>query len=118
MGRTLTTAAEIAGELLQLSPTTCYHLQDFNRTLLERKPLLARPAEEKKGPFFDPDDPHSAIHVKRRSLLALRQLLRLLREGFLDGALPDAFWGMAAISPSEFVAAAYLFALELYFNRK
>ena len=104
-GRALTAAAEITGELLGLAPDAIYTFADFNDRLLSA--LYDAPVAAKA---LTPS-PFAKNGAKPRRILA--RLYRMLHAAEQTGSLPDAFWGLAAVAPHEFVAANYLLALHI-----
>lgn len=115
LGQAVTTAAEITGELLQLPPDHIWRLRSFNKQLLERASGMRHPfaGAGEHSPFYP--EGHGG-QPSRRSRAILSRLVDMLRRGYHDGTLSDAFWGMATVFPVEFVAANYLLALELHYT--
>lgn len=109
VGLAVTTAAEIAGELMEIPPDKTYTLLQFNRLLLEQAQLLHFPREAGgEGSIFSGG---------RRRRLALRRLYGLLWDGYFRGRVSFSFWRLAALSPAEFIAANYLLALEIHYRK-
>lgn len=96
LGMAVTTAAELAGELLRIPPETLYTFPRFNDLLLERLPGLRHPGGGRKT-----------------GQVLLGHIYRALRNSYIKGHAPDALRGLAALPSAEFVAANYLLALEL-----
>lgn len=114
LGRAITAAAEITGELLGLLPDEAYTLQRFNRLILERAGVLYAPSPY-QGPDRRKEPLHHLFSVPRtaKSHLALHTMYRQLEGAYFTGAPPSSLWGMAAVSPREFAAANYILALQL-----
>lgn len=113
LGRAITAAAEIAGELMQVPPDKIYTLEQFNALLQRRLFCLRLPPEAATDTSLFYSD---STAITRRPRLVLRQLYRMLRDGCIAGRVSDGFWQLATISPVEFVAANYLLAVELAAN--
>ena len=110
LGQAITTAAEIAGELMYIPPDETYTLRGFNKLLLEQLRRLQSPAEpHRAGDLFRPQQQTA----EKRPGATLFRLYRMLRDGYIRGRVPQNFWQLAALSPVEFAAANYLLALEL-----
>lgn len=104
LSHALTTAAEIAGELLGLPHDRIYRMQGFNRLLLERAMRLA------SGETFPEENVSLA---QRRSRALMLHLLHELRSGVERGELAERFRGVVSVSQTEFVGAYYLLAAEM-----
>lgn len=107
LGRAVATAAEIAGELLELPPEPVYAFRDFNALLAATAEYLRRP----RGEQASPNPFESPGRLKTR--LALQAVYDLLVSAEKSGSPPETLWALAALTPKEFVAANYLYALEL-----
>jgi len=119
LGRAITTAAEITGELLEVAPDITYTFPAFNNQILERAAYLPAPS-----PLLSTSRPeetrHSLFSLPRiqKSHQALHAIYRHLESAYFTGHAPEAMWGMAALSPREFVAANYILALKLDRGRR
>lgn len=117
LGQAVTTAAEITGELLQLPPDRIWRLRSFNKRMLEQAAGLRHPLADSPEPglFYSADKPSGRL--SRRSRAVLFHLLDGLRKAYRAKIKPDdTFFGLATVSPIEFVAANYLLALELHYT--
>lgn len=100
-GRSVTTAAEITAELLKIEPDKIYSFGEFNRIILEKSTFLYR---QDSG---IPDDTRGGKYI-------LERIHKLLKRAYDRGRVSEATWALALVSPKSFVAANYIFALEIY----
>lgn len=112
LGMAVTTAAEIAGEILQLPPAQIYRMETFNRLLRKRLEENSFPFQNQNGGGLFFADGLPALRLRGRSLSALHRILRMLRDAYDSGGAGESIRRHTALSPVEFTAAYYLFALE------
>lgn len=113
LGRAVTTAAEITGELLQIPPDYIYRLREFNKLIYKKYLQIQTNPDGADSLFYW--EGHSAVLARLRARVTLLRMVSMLRHGYRTRKLSDIFWGMASVAPVEFVAANYLFALELHY---
>lgn len=114
-GQTLTTAAEISGELLLVPPGRIYTLHQFNRILLDRLRRLMNNLSlvDESGLTLEPEHASSSYRTKN----ILKRLYSIFRDGYMRGGVSRSLRRMALLFPVEYAAAQYLLTLEVNYFR-
>lgn len=113
LGRAITAIAEMAGELLGVSPYRLYTFDTFNDILWNEAKKPDKNTANVSGPWPQGESATLAPIARTGARRVIRRFYHMLHRAYTTGNLHNSMWGLSALFSKEFLVAYYLLALQI-----